>query len=86
MEVHVKLLFFAKARELVQCEDTDVILSPTMTSKGIKDAILQKFPVLNPIANNFVLSLNQEYVEANEFVVQLKNGDEIAVIPPLSGG
>jgi len=33
----------------------------------------------------FLLSLNQEYLGQGEEVV-LKAGDEVAVIPPISGG
>jgi len=32
-----------------------------------------------------VLSLNQEYLDLDQSV-PLKNGDEVAVIPPVSGG
>lgn len=40
---------------------------------------------LELIANNVVLSLNEEYLD-NNTEVNLKAGDEVAVIPPLSGG
>ena len=37
------------------------------------------------LEDRFVLSLNQEFVDRDQSVV-LKEGDELAVIPPISGG
>ena len=44
-----------------------------------------QFPQLREIEGRFVLSLNQEYLQPEE-AEQLKAGDEVAVIPPISGG
>jgi len=42
---------------------------------------------LKPIENNILLALNREYIElSDESVLTLRSADEIAVIPPLSGG
>ncbi|CAL1277926.1 unnamed protein product [Larinioides sclopetarius] len=47
--------------------------------------ILNTCKNLQPIAENVILAVNEEYVDKSENIL-LKNGDEIAVIPPLSGG
>jgi molybdopterin converting factor small subunit len=44
-----------------------------------------QFPALEELGGNFVFSLNQEYLAKHE-EQQLKAGDEVAVIPPISGG
>ena len=42
---------------------------------------------LEPIRNNILLAVNQEYIDlSDETVISLHSDDEIAVIPPLSGG
>ena len=41
--------------------------------------------VLERINRTFVLSLNEDYLEQEQEIV-LTSGDEIAVIPPISGG
>lgn len=42
---------------------------------------------LQPIQNNMLLALNHEYIElSDEAIIYLHPADEVAVIPPLSGG
>lgn len=47
------------------------------------------FPIsvfsLLPLKDTVVLALNQDYIERDTHIT-LKPGDEIAVIPPISGG
>ena len=40
---------------------------------------------LTIIKDNIIVTLNENYLEENQEVV-LKSSDEIAVIPPISGG
>ena len=41
---------------------------------------------LSAVREQIVLAVRQEYVTIGCQLVNLKNGDEVAVIPPLSGG
>ena len=41
---------------------------------------------LSAVREQIVLAVRQEYVTIGCQLVSLKNGDEVAVIPPLSGG
>ena len=40
---------------------------------------------LSVISENLILSLNEEYL-SRDSVIDAADGDEIAVIPPISGG
>jgi molybdopterin converting factor small subunit len=40
---------------------------------------------INSIKNSINLALNESYVDLENFI-ELKNNDEIAIIPPISGG
>ena len=40
---------------------------------------------LSVISENLILSLNEEYLSGDS-VIDAADGDEIAVIPPISGG
>jgi len=85
-QVKIHLLFFAKSRELVSCSTGDVH-SPQITSYlQLKEVILQAYPQLAVIGENIVLALNEEYIDVSDIHIQLNDKDEIAVIPPISGG
>lgn len=40
---------------------------------------------LLPIQGSVIVAVNQEYTD-KEQVIHLKSGDEVAIIPPISGG
>ena len=85
-EVSVNVLFFAKSRELVGQSEAVFSTASQQTLTQLLDALLSKYPQLQPIRDNFVLAHNQEYINILEEVLNLQTGDEIAIIPPLSGG
>ncbi|XP_014256852.1 molybdopterin synthase sulfur carrier subunit [Cimex lectularius] len=82
--VKVKLLFFAKARELSGKKEALLDLPQSSTSYKELLEVIVKEHSLDLIKANVILAQNEEYIETGE--VELKEGDEIAVIPPLSGG
>lgn len=81
--VDVRVLFFAKSRELVGSSSSICSLPSSCTSEQLQSALLIAFPSLAALGGAFVLSLNEEYVEG---AITLSQGDELAVIPPISGG
>lgn len=83
-KVAVKILLFARARELSGVRDDVMKLETPNTYEGVLTAITQGY-TLQALRGNIVLAHNQEYI-AEGAIVTLKEGDEIAVIPPLSGG
>lgn len=84
--VKVKILFFAKAAELSGTKETHLLVPPNITTLHLINKIVNQFG-LQSISNNILLSVNQEYVKNDgENHLCLKEGDEIAIIPPISGG
>lgn len=84
MNVEVILLFFAKAREITGKSKTTVTIPSTVRCVDLMNAIADEFS-LQDIRNTIVLALNQEFRDSTDILI-LHEGDEIAVIPPLSGG
>ena len=54
-------------------------------TKALEDNSIPFSFSLDEIKSNLIIAVNQEYV-GTEDTVQLKAGDEVAVIPPISGG
>ena len=53
-----------------------------------RKVMAEKYPKLSALVldeDSLTLALNEEYVQTGE-VIDLKNGDTIALIPPISGG
>ena len=84
-EVTVTVLLFAKARELVGSSSVTTSVPATIGYLQLLTHLEEQFPVLQRLDRAFVLSLNENYFE-EEQQLELVTGDEIAVIPPISGG
>jgi molybdopterin converting factor small subunit len=90
---NVNILLFAKAKELVR-KPSMLLKLPTKFSglDSLLERVETEIPELKILNRCFVLALNEEYLiedctsrpESNEII--LKDQDELAVIPPLSGG
>ena len=90
----IKILFFAAARELaggVQQVTADVAPAPdgdgVLRLKDVRAHLAKAYPGLRPIIDEVTLALNMEYVSAeSEATLAVQAGDEVALIPPISGG
>ncbi|XP_014211986.1 molybdopterin synthase catalytic subunit isoform X1 [Copidosoma floridanum] len=83
--IHVRVLFFAKACELAGARKAELVLpSHSLTFEDLKDRVVYEFN-LDSIKDTFVLAHNESVVD-EAATLQIAEGDEIAVIPPISGG
>lgn len=78
----IKTLFFGITRDIVNNGSIEFELSKGMTIDKFQNFLLEKYSDLKDI-ENYAFAVNEEYV-TNEYL--LKEGDVIAVIPPVSGG
>ncbi|XP_075540879.1 molybdenum cofactor synthesis 2A [Dermacentor variabilis] len=85
-EVPVRLLLFAKARELAGASETSLVLPAVLRDvEELKQAIFEAYPKLLALQQSAVIAVNESYVESGVEVI-LRQGDEVAFIPPISGG
>src|SRR2546430_9797987 len=82
-KIHVRVLFFGAARDLVGLEELDLSLTPPADTAAAKEQILTSYPELRRFGNSLLLAVNQEYAQPDR---QIHDGDELAVFPPVSGG
>ena len=88
----VRILFFASAREAAgNINKMDLELDATDGSDdtgALRKILAEKLPNLASMVldeDSITLALNEEYVQSGQ-ILPLKNGDTVALIPPISGG
>ena len=82
-EIRVRLLFFGAARDAVNQDEVDFILSAGTTASDALEAVLEKHPELRRFGRSLLFAVNQEYARGDRLIA---TGDELAVFPPVSGG
>ena len=80
-EIKVKL--FAILRELVGENEITITLPKGITVNHLNDEILKKYPQLKSLGNKFVTSVNCKVTNGDTII---SSKDEIALLPPVSGG
>ncbi len=60
-----------------------MVLVGVTTASEARVKLLEEFPGLSRFGNSLLLAVNQEYARED---VAIKDGDELALFPPVSGG
>ncbi len=81
MRVSVKL--FAILRDRAGVGELDLELAAGATVADAAEALGERLPALRGLAARVAYAVNRSYVKA---ATELSDGDELALIPPVSGG
>ena len=81
MRIHVKLFAIVKERAGVGETSLDLPDGADVAAAGL--ALKEQFPAIAGFLVRAAFAVNREYVDATTV---LRDGDELAVIPPVSGG
>lgn len=79
----VKTKFFAAIKDIVGTAEVELELLDGMTAGDLFQRYCRQHPSLDRYAHNTMISVNLEFVPPETL---LREGDEIAFIPPVSGG
>lgn len=79
----LRIRVFASFREAVGSGSLAWDSVDGATVGDVVSALKATYPRLGPAAEKALLAVNQEYVGAD---FRLRDGDELALIPPVSGG
>lgn len=79
----MKVLLFAQGRQIAGTDHCSLPVEQPLTQEKFWTLLVEQFPGLAPLRKNARLARNEAYLGAGEL---LQPGDEIAVIPPVSGG
>lgn len=81
---NVRVRLFARLREL--CGNNDELsleLGPGADPEACFRAVAEEYPAVLELRGRLVVAVNEEYASWTQ---ALQDGDEVAFIPPLSGG
>src|ERR1700704_635323 len=81
--IHVRVLFFGAARDATGREELELALSSQANVASAFAQLLADYPALARFGNSLLLAVNQEYALPDR---KISDGDELAVLPPVSGG
>jgi molybdopterin converting factor subunit 1 len=81
MRVVVKL--FAAARDLAGTSEATVDVGETATVAEVRHALAGRYAALAPLVARSLVAVNAEYADD---ATTLAKDDELALIPPVSGG
>lgn len=80
MKINVK--FFALGRELVGNADLNIELAEDSSVQSLIELLKSRHPKMKDL-KSFLVAVNMEYADMQQ---PLRDGDEVAIIPPVSGG
>jgi len=81
MRIHLKL--FATFREVVGERDIIMEVGAGSTVEDVVTELLGTYPKLKAHRNSMIYSVNKEYADPG---ATLSDGDEVGILPPVTGG
>ena len=79
----MRVLFFAQLKDATGCDSAEIASASPLNAEQLWAELLKKFPKLAAYRSNVRLARNWEYAAPDAIFA---DNDEIALIPPVSGG
>jgi molybdopterin converting factor subunit 1 len=79
----MRVLFFAHLQDVTGCAAAELASPSPLNREQLWAGLLEKFPGLGAHRPNVRLARNWEYTDAE---TRFGDHDEVALIPPVSGG
>ena len=80
--MNIQILAFGIAKEICGDSALRVEIPDNATAGDLKRLLIEQYPRLGVLAS-FLLAVNEEFAQPDTL---LQSGDEVAIIPPVSGG
>ncbi len=81
--MQVRVLVFGQLKEVAATGDLTLELPEGATVESLFAELVARYPALEGLAGSIAVARNQTFAQPNE---ALSEGDEIALLPPVSGG
>jgi len=79
----IKVLFFGLLKDICGQTEDQLDLPTAAPLRAVFDHYAARYPALQTMAKSIVLARNHEFAQPTEL---LADGDEVALLPPVSGG
>jgi molybdopterin synthase sulfur carrier subunit len=79
MSMSIKVRYFASLKESLGRSEDDFVYTGLLSAREVWQAI----HVATPLPANILVAINMDYVDPDHLV---KDGDEVAFFPPVTGG
>jgi molybdopterin synthase sulfur carrier subunit len=79
----VNVRFYASLRETIGQREITLTLPDGATVEHVRARVGETYPLVKPFLPNVVCAVGEEYVPVTH---TLREGDLVALIPPVSGG
>ncbi|HEX6463275.1 MAG TPA: molybdopterin converting factor subunit 1 [Vicinamibacterales bacterium] len=81
--MHVTIRLFARLREVAGASELTRTVADGSTAGDAWQALVAEFPALADHTRSLSVAVNEEYAKPT---TALRDGDEVAFLPPVSGG
>src|SRR5436190_415864 len=81
--MRVSLRLFASLHDIVGLRELSLDLVDGATISDLRQRLGEAYPAVRPVLPTIAFAVDDEYVALDR---QLKDGAEVALIPPVSGG
>lgn len=81
--MRTRVRFFARLSELAGTRETEVEVGEGLTVADLFAILCRRFPGLSDYQGRLLFAVDAEYVQPSH---PLHGGEEVALIPPVSGG
>lgn len=81
--ITITMLYFAMFREQIGKSEEQISLPAGTPASELFEIVTASHPALAGMKNSTLVMVNEEYAEPGQL---LQDGDEVALIPPVSGG
>jgi molybdopterin converting factor subunit 1 len=81
--MRVRVLYFAILKDVFGCEREELELPAGSSVGALLDVLRGRGVAAGDVWGSIAVAVNQEYAQASRV---LSGGDEVALLPPVSGG
>ncbi len=81
--MEINILYFSSIKDKLKKSSEILHLKEGISVKELISELKNRYPQLSDHLDNVMIAVNEEYVPGE---YTLKDGDTVAIIPPVSGG